>query len=235
MIPMRPLLLATRNAGKVAELLPLVAAHGWGVETLVAAGIPEVPAEAGLEEADTFAANALAKARYFARLTGRVVLADDSGLEVAALGGAPGVHSKRWAGAHLMADGAEVDAANNRHLLQALTAAGAATPAARRARYVCAAAAAWPDGAFVAEGTTGGHILLEPAGTGGFGYDPLFWSEELQASFGQLSREAKGEVSHRGRAFTALLTRLRTAFPDRPSDGHAVVSPGARAEARGPR
>jgi XTP/dITP diphosphohydrolase len=90
------LLLATRSQGKLSELAPLAAAHGWQVETLARAGVPERSEEDGLEVAETFAGNAFAKARYFAARTGRLVLAEDSGVEVVALGGAPGVRSKRW-------------------------------------------------------------------------------------------------------------------------------------------
>jgi len=202
-------LLATRNAGKLRELVPLLAEGGWRAETLEQAGVPETADEEALEVGETFAANALAKARHFAALCDRLVLADDSGLVVDALGGAPGVRSKRWTGVDGVT-GAALDAVNNAQLLARLEAVGAMTPARRGARYVCAAAAAWPGGAVVTEGETAGRILPAPEGAGGFGYDPLFWSEDLGAGFGTVTREAKAAVSHRGRAFRALVGQLRS-------------------------
>jgi XTP/dITP diphosphohydrolase len=205
------LVLATRNPGKLRELMPLVAARGWGIETLEEAGLPETVDEETLEVHATFADNALAKARHFAARCGRVVLADDSGLEVTALGGAPGVRSKRWSGQTGLS-GLALDAANNRHLLEQLETIGAMEPEARRARFVCAAAAVWPQGALVAEGAVTGRILRAPQGAGGFGYDPLFWCDALGATFGTVSREAKAGVSHRGQAFRGLLDRLGSAL-----------------------
>lgn len=210
---MTVVLLATRNAGKLRELVPLLAEGGWRAETLHEAGVPETAEEEALEVGETFAANALAKARHFASVCGRLVLADDSGLVVDALDGAPGVRSKRWTGVDGVS-GAALDAVNNAHLLARLEAVGAMAPARRRARYVCAAAAAWPGGALVTEGETAGRILAVAEGAGGFGYDPLFWSEELEAGFGTVPREAKGAVSHRGRAFRALLGQLRAGLGD---------------------
>jgi len=196
-------LLATRSAGKLREIAPLLAEAGWSSVDLDAAGIAESPAEDLLESAATFEENALAKARYFAARSGLPVLADDSGLMCDALGGAPGVYSKRWS-ARPDLSGDALDAANNAHLLAMLR--GAAT---RRARYVCAAA--WVDGAreLVAVGETAGSILKAAEGAGGFGYDPLFFSEELVASFGLVSRAEKSRVSHRGRAIRALLQKVR--------------------------
>ena len=210
---LRPLLVATRSVGKVRELLPLLAAHGWAAESLATAGIPETIEEEALECFATFEANALAKARWFAaRSGGRVVLADDSGLEVDALGGAPGVRSKRWSERpDLM--GEALDAANNARLLQALEAVGADAPSARRARYVCAAACVWPGGELVQRGETAGVVLPAPVGAGGFGYDPYLWSDELGATFAQVDREAKAAVSHRGRAIRALLAAIAGASP----------------------
>lgn len=201
--PTAPLLVATRSAGKLEELLPLVAQHGWRVETLADAGVAESSIEEQLETADTFEGNALAKARHFAALTGRIVLADDSGLEVDALQGRPGVRSKRWSERPDL-DGPALDAVNNALLLSTLAPFGD-EPSSRRARYVCAAACVHGPQAWVARGETTGHILTSPRGAGGFGYDPLFWSDDLQASFADVTRDAKAEVSHRGRAFRALL------------------------------
>lgn len=205
--------MATRNAGKLRELVPLVAERGWRVVTLDEVGVPASDAEEELEDQPTFAGNALAKARHFAVRCGGsgVVLADDSGLAVDALGGAPGVRSKRWSGV-TGGTAAAQDAANIRHLLQALETVGATSTAARGARFVCAAAAVWSGGEVVTEGEVRGRILQAPVGSEGFGYDPVFWSEELGLAFGEASRSAKGMVSHRGRAFRSLLDRLSQAL-----------------------
>lgn len=208
--------LATRSAGKVKELVPLMAAVGVHVVTLADVGLPESPDEDGLEAFETFEANALAKARYFAQRTGATVLADDSGLAVDALGGRPGVHSKRWSGRTDL-DGVALDAANNAFLQEALQAvhvttygdAALAAPPSRRARYVCAAACVWQDGTewreVVVRGETTGTLLTTARGSGGFGYDPYFLSDDLGATFAEVARDAKARVSHRGRAFAALL------------------------------
>jgi XTP/dITP diphosphohydrolase len=191
---------ATRSEGKRRELAPLLAAAGFVAVTLDDVGVPESPDEDGLEVHETFEANAVAKAQwFFARCDGLPVLADDSGLCVDALGGRPGVHSKRWAG-HTHLQGAALDAANLAQLLVAL--AGAAT---RRAHYVCAMAWVDAQGARTARGETHGLLLEAPRGAGGFGYDPVFVSDELGVTFGEASREAKALVSHRGRALAALL------------------------------
>ncbi len=214
------LLLATRSRGKLAELAPLAASLGWQVETLAQAGVPELAEEAELEVAETFEANALAKARYFAARTGRLVVAEDSGLEVEALGGAPGVRSKRWAAdvgaadappapmADAAAAEAQRDEANVRRLQSELGRVGAVTPGSRGARFVCVAVAALGGRWWSAAGEVPGVILSTPSGTRGFGYDPVFWSTELGACFGEVSREAKNRVSHRARAVSALLPQL---------------------------
>jgi XTP/dITP diphosphohydrolase len=191
-IPAR-LVLATTNAGKVAELGALAAE--WGqveVRSLVDVGPVALPEETGA----TYAENAALKARAVAGATRLPALADDSGLEVAALGGAPGVRSARWAA---------TDAARIAKLLAALSGV-----ADRRARFVCAVALAWPDGRVdVAEGTCEGTIAAAPAGTGGFGYDPVFVSAELGRTFAAASAAEKERVSHRARAMRALGARLR--------------------------
>jgi XTP/dITP diphosphohydrolase len=203
-----PMLIATRNAGKLRELVPWFASVGVTIETLDAAGLDAAAAEDALESHETFEDNALAKARYFhERSGGRVVVAEDSGLEVEALRGAPGVRSKRWSGRADL-EGVALDAANNALLLQSLAAASLEGRASRAARYVCAAACVWPSGAVVVRGETAGVIVEEAQGTGGFGYDPYVWSPELGATFASVSREAKSRVSHRGRAFAQLLRRL---------------------------
>ena len=198
-----PILLATRSAGKLHELRPLFARAGFEVVDLEEAGIPESPDEDALERFATFEENALAKARHFHRVSGRPTVADDSGLEVLALGGQPGVRSKRWSGRTDLR-GQALDEANNAMLLRAL--AGVAD---RRARYVCVAAYVADGRELVERGTSEGEIRDEPARGGqGFGYDPYFWSRELRASFADVARDEKARVSHRGRAFTALVRAL---------------------------
>jgi XTP/dITP diphosphohydrolase len=203
---MTRLVVATRNAGKVREIHEMLAGvGGHEVVGLADLGIPESPEEDDVEAFETFEENALAKAHYFARKTGELALADDSGLCVDALDGAPGVRSRRFAPVD-EARGERQDGANNRHLLALL----ADVPDERRtARYVCAAAAAWPDGReLVRTGTCGGVILREPRGTGGFGYDPLFYLEAEGQTFGELPPDRKNELSHRGKAVRALLRVL---------------------------
>ncbi|HEX6041566.1 RdgB/HAM1 family non-canonical purine NTP pyrophosphatase [Longimicrobium sp.] len=203
---MTRLVVATRNPGKVREIHEMLAAlGGYEVVGLADLGIPESPDEDAVEAFDTFEENALAKARYFAAKTGALALADDSGICVDALGGAPGVRSRRFA-APDEARGERQDDANNRHLLELL----ADVPdEARTARYVCAAALAWPGGReAVRTGTCEGVVLRAPRGTGGFGYDPLFHLPEEGGTFGELSAERKNEVSHRGRAIRAVIELL---------------------------
>ncbi|MBA3557030.1 MAG: non-canonical purine NTP pyrophosphatase [Gemmatimonadaceae bacterium] len=195
----RAVLLATRNLGKLRELRPLFARAGIGVRDLMDAGLPESSDEDALESYSTFEENAIAKARYFFHLSGIEAVADDSGLEVAALRGEPGVRSKRWSGRADLS-GMALDHANNAKLLAQLSFSDD-----RRARFVCAAA--WVDGSGerVARGETHGRILTQPRGTLGFGYDPLFESDDLGMTFGEADGPAKEVVSHRGRAFRALL------------------------------
>jgi len=178
-------------------------AEGWDIVDLDAVGIPEGAEEAHLETAETFEENALLKARHFHALSGLPTVADDSGIEVAALGGAPGVRSKRWSGRSDL-EGQALDDANNALLLERL-----ARMSNRRARYVCAAAYRDDAGEVVERGETSGTITTTPRGAGGFGYDPYFASAELGgATFAEVSREEKSRVSHRGRAFAKLLRRM---------------------------
>ena len=203
---MTRLVVATRNAGKVREIREILAASpDWEVLGLDDLGIPEAPEDDDIEGFETFEENALAKARYFAAKTGELALADDSGICVDALDGRPGVRSRRFAAVD-EARGERQDEANNRHLLALL----ADVPDERRtARYVCAAAAAWPDGReMVRTGTCDGVILRAPRGTGGFGYDPLFFVDPEGQTFGELPPERKNALSHRGRAVRALLAAL---------------------------
>jgi XTP/dITP diphosphohydrolase len=170
---------------------------------LVEAGIPESPSEESIESYPSFEENARAKAEYFYALCGGLdVVADDSGLCVDALGGEPGVRSKRWSGEGNTA--AEVDAANNAKLVACL--AGTST---RQARFVCAAAWRGGRGELVTTGTVEGKILASPSGANGFGYDPYFHSSELGMTLADATTEQKRLVSHRGRAFDALLGALR--------------------------
>jgi XTP/dITP diphosphohydrolase len=197
-------LLATRSAGKLRELRALAERADWDVVDLREAGIVMAPEEDGVEAFDTFEANALAKARYFlARSGGLPVVADDSGLEVAALGGAPGVRSKRWSGRTDLT-GEALDEANNALLLERLRGVED-----RQARYVCVAV--YADGAreVVVRGETAGRIAeRRHGGTGGFGYDPYFESVELGCAFSEVGPPEKASVSHRGRAFRALLNAV---------------------------
>lgn len=205
------LLVATRSPGKQREARRLLGAAGIEAIFPDEAGIVETPAESGLELGDTFAANARAKAEYFARRSGLPTVADDSGLEVFALGGAPGVRSKRFAAAAAEGlTGVRLDEANNAELLRRLMGAPAAQ---RRARFRCVLAYyssphAAPE---LIEGTCAGTVLEEPTGETGFGYDPLFLSDELGKTFAEATPDEKDAVSHRGRAFRALVELIGAA------------------------
>ena len=199
-----PLLIATRSGGKLRELRELFRGAGIAVIDLAEAGIVESAEEDDLEDAETFHENALAKARYFARRAKRAVVADDSGLEADALGGQPGVRSKRWSGRPDLS-GVALDEANNARLLEALR--GTTN---RGARYVCVAAFVDAGVELTRRGTASGVILDSPRGRGGFGYDPYFLSDELGATFAEASVEEKERVSHRGRAFRALIAALQS-------------------------
>ncbi|MEZ5564119.1 MAG: RdgB/HAM1 family non-canonical purine NTP pyrophosphatase [Gammaproteobacteria bacterium] len=193
---MAELVLASSNAGKLRELQHLLGS-AWCVRLQTEFGIQSIE-----ETGTTFVANALLKARHAARIAGLPALADDSGLEVDALGGAPGVHSARYAGP------AADDEANNRKLLAALI----GVPAVRRtARYRCALIWVDPDdhgSMLTAEGAWEGVILDQPRGTGGFGYDPLFLDPVSGLSAAELDPEAKNRRSHRGQALRRLQALL---------------------------
>jgi XTP/dITP diphosphohydrolase len=199
------LLAATRSAGKQREIRRILEPAGVEVVFPDDVVLYEEPGEDLLETAETFEANARHKAEYFARRSGLPTFADDSGLEVLSLGGAPGVRSRRWADA--TGSPAEVDAANNAELLRRLA---GAPEARRRARYRCVLVLLRAPGAIpeVFEGSCGGRILETPSGSGGFGYDPLFWSDDLAKSFGEATAEEKDQVSHRGRALRSLAAAL---------------------------
>lgn len=180
----------------------MFASAGFDVVDATSAGIAESAEEDALEVAATFEENALAKARYFHRVSCLATVADDSGIEVVALGGAPGVLSKRWSNRPDLA-GQALDDENNALLLQKLQRLND-----RAARYVCAAAYCGAEGEFVVRGEVEGAITRQPRGIGGFGYDPYFESLELGRTFGEVTMEEKARVSHRARAFEKLLSRL---------------------------
>lgn len=208
---MRPLVFATRNRGKLVELRQLLA----GIDVL---SIDEAAARLGcaipdvVEDAATFVGNAIKKAREVSAVTGLPALADDSGLEVDALDGAPGVYSARYASEQVLSGpaGGHDDAANNAKLLAAL----AGVPAERRTgRFRASLAFAdvlgplGPD-VITADGTCEGILLDAPRGTGGFGYDPLFLFPELGQTFAELGVGTKGDLSHRAKAMRAIRPRL---------------------------
>jgi XTP/dITP diphosphohydrolase len=186
----RPLVFATRNRGKLVELHQLLAGIPVEVvgvveaERLLGKNIPDV-----VEDAETFLGNAAKKAREVALLTGWPALADDSGLEVDALDGQPGVYSARWAGMH------GDDAANNAKLMRAMVLADPTGPLG--------------DELVTSDGVVEGMILDAPRGSGGFGYDPLFYCPEIGQTFAEAGVGPKGHISHRARAMAALAPRLR--------------------------
>lgn len=198
------LLIATRNEGKIREIRELFAGLPFELVFPADQFLERLPDEPDLERGTSFAENAVAKARYFAKRGNVPTLAEDSGLEVDVLEGAPGVFSARWAQMHGREAG---DAANNALLLERL----AGVPDEQRtARYRCVVAfleapLAKPQ---LVEATCEGRILSEPRGTGGFGYDPLFFSTDLSMSFAEAPAPAKQRVSHRGRAIRALVEVL---------------------------
>ena len=201
---MRPLVFATRNKGKLVELRQLLPdVNVIDIEEaarLIGREIPDV-----VEDADTFVGNAAKKAREVSAVTKLPALADDSGLEVDALGGEPGVYSARYAGVTGHADGA-----NNAKLLAALVNVPAAQRTARFRASLALADVSGPLGADVitADGVCEGMILDAPRGTGGFGYDPLFLCPELGQTFAELGVGTKGDLSHRARAMRAIKPRL---------------------------
>lgn len=206
------LLVATRSSKKLAEIRAIVsAAARVQLLSLTELAVPPTAAEDEIECHATFLANAIAKARYFAELTGMPTLADDSGIVIAALAGAPGVRSRRFASdrGRVASDshGEQLDEANNALLLELL----AHVPhEGRTAHYVCAAALAEPDHVIVTSlGTCAGTIARAPQGSGGFGYDPLFLIPDLGITFAELSRAQKNLRSHRAKAIRALTPQLR--------------------------
>ena len=195
------LVVGSRNQKKLREIAQLLEPHGITVVGIADyADVPEV-----VEDGDTFAANAAKKASETARAIGEWVLAEDSGICIDALRGAPGVYSARYSGENA------TDEANNQKMIEEL----AGVPAERRgAGYVCHVAVSDPDGTIrlTQEATCRGRITEEPRGTNGFGYDPYFLIPEFHRTFGQLSTEVKHQISHRARAFQRLIPRLVRLF-----------------------
>lgn len=199
------LLVGTRSAGKAREIRELFTGLPFELSFPNERMLEPLPEEAELERSMSYAENAVSKARYYATRAGQAAVADDSGIEVDALGGAPGPRSARWSFTG-------TDADNNAVLLKQL----AGIPDAQRsARYRCVVAfLASPSNApEIVEATCDGFILTEPRGSGGFGYDPLFFSPELNMTFAEASPSAKHRVSHRGRAFRALIEVLLRRSP----------------------
>ena len=194
---MNKLVIASNNAGKLREFQFLLQPLGIEVLTQAQLGIAEAE-----EPHVTFIENALAKARHVGRLSGLPALADDSGICVTALNGAPGVQSARYAG-----DNPRLDARNNAKLLQDMQGV-----ADRRAHYYCVLVLlhhADDPQPLIAEGEWHGEIAYQERGDGGFGYDPLFWLPEFGKTSAQLEREQKHAISHRGKALRVLLEKLK--------------------------
>ena len=193
---MLEVVIATHNLGKVEEFKSLMDELGITFTCLSDyAPVPE-PEETGR----TFAANARLKARYYAKVLGKICLADDSGLEVLSLKGAPGVRSARYAGEEA------TDEENNELLL-----ANMKMQVRRNCRFFCALAMANPEGKILVEsaGIRDGILLHEPHGTNGFGYDPLFWSTELHKPLGEATMEEKNGISHRAKAIRKLVNQWK--------------------------
>ena len=192
----RQLILASNNAGKLKEFGELLQPIGFQLHAQSEFDVPEAD-----EPYLTFVENALAKARHASRLTGLPALADDSGICVNALGGAPGVLSARFAGEP------KSDARNNQKLVAEL-----AAHTDKSAYYYCALVLvrhADDPQPVIAEGRWNGEIIAAPRGQGGFGYDPLFWLPDLQRTVAELSADEKNRLSHRGQALRALVEKLR--------------------------
>lgn len=200
----KKILLATTNKGKVAELAEILKDSPYEV-----VGLDSFPGLGDIEEnGETFAANALIKARAAAAHSGCLSIGDDSGLSVDILGGAPGVRSARYGEDWQALPGETRDQRNIRKLLHELK---DAPDAERGCRFVTAMAAVHPDGReILSEGEWRGRLLREPAGENGFGYDPVFFDQDLNKTAAQLTRKEKNARSHRGKALRALLRNLPT-------------------------
>ncbi|MGH6949575.1 MAG: RdgB/HAM1 family non-canonical purine NTP pyrophosphatase [Vitreimonas sp.] len=190
------LVVASHNSGKIREIAAFLAPLGVEAVSAAALGLPEPE-----ETETTFAGNAALKARAAAGASGLPALADDSGLEVTALGGAPGVYSARWAGAERDFAVAMVRVQEQLQAIQATD---------RSARFVCALALAQPDGGVdVFEGEARGALVWPPRGDKGFGYDPMFQPAGHERTFGEMSHEEKLPLTHRARAFEKFVAALR--------------------------
>ncbi|HJA73943.1 MAG TPA: XTP/dITP diphosphatase [Candidatus Limosilactobacillus faecipullorum] len=197
---MATIVIATKNPGKAREFSEMLTPKGIEVKTLA-----DFPAFAIDENGTTFEENATIKAQTACQQLGLPVLADDSGLVVDALNGAPGVHSARYAGDH-------DDAANNAKLLRELA---DVAPEKRTAHFHTTIVGMKPDGTkLVANGEVKGHILMELTGTHGFGYDPLFYVDELGTSMGNLTADQKNAISHRGRALRQFMENFNNWWED---------------------
>ena len=199
------IIVATGNPHKVEEIREILAVHGFRVLSLNDVGAEGIPEPE--EDGDTFAHNARIKATQYARAINRMVLADDSGLSVDALGGAPGIFSARWSGLGVTRE--ERDNANNKKLLEEL----ASTPSDRRtARFVCAMCLSAADGSVIAEtvGEFHGSIGTNARGVNGFGYDPLFVVDANGQTSAELTSQQKNDRSHRGAATRAMAKFLAT-------------------------
>lgn len=203
------LLVATRSAHKLREIREILGKiEGIEVVGPDDVGLEPRPEEDHLEPHGTFRENAASKARYFHTLSGLPTVSDDSGIEIDALGGAPGVRSKRFSPDEGLT-GLERDRANNRHLLERLE--GVPTDG-RGARYVCEAVLVDGDNEVSFRGEAPGLILTGERGSGGFGYDPLFYDPELGRTFASLERGEKNAHSHRGKAFRALAAYVKSSL-----------------------
>ncbi len=206
------LVLATRSTHKLKEIRKILAVvpNLWVLD-LDQVGAPYDAAEEDLEPYETFEENAASKASYFQKITGLPTVADDSGIEIDLLDGAPGVRSKRFAPDQGLS-GVPLDQANNEHLLASL---GDTPLAERTGRYVCVAVLdrGNPDDVTYVRGEVPGLILNAPRGSGGFGYDPLFFDEELRQTFAEIAPDENNARSHRGKAFRALAERLVSTPP----------------------
>ena len=205
------LLIATRSTGKLRELQEIFSAFNLEFVDPAGLGLAETPAEDNLEAYDTFEGNALAKARYFYELSGGLpTFGDDSGMCVDALGGEPGVYSKRWSGREDLT-GKLLDDANNAKLVSRMQEALRRDPFryTDSARYVSVAAFKDSSGEVVRRGEIEGRVILQPRGANGFGYDPYFEAPDLGGTFAESTIRNTAASSHRARAFRALLTALR--------------------------
>ena len=202
---MKRILVATSNAGKILDFAGAASRHG--IEVVPVPNLASLPPV--IEDGKTFEANARKKAEAYSRYVGELVIADDSGLVVDALGGAPGVHSARYAANDPHRAESNVDdETNNRKLVREIKLVGQEN---RKARFVCVIAAA-REGETLAvfEGKAEGIILERPRGSNGFGYDPLFYFPPIQKTFAELSAQEKAQYSHRGAAFRKFLDWVET-------------------------